>query len=306
MILYHSPKKLAELEHLVTQNKRSLRWLGGITHLHLSQLLRPLPSEGTVSPKGAGADILWLSLNEIPELNAILPYSEGLWIGSATTCQKLIESELLPKCANAVKLAFENYSTLQIRSHSSIGGLLAVQDNYIDLYPSLMVLDTRVILYSNGEYFSITFREFLQKKEALLQGAGLIIGLFIPYEGQKSTFVKTQGPHPLGPSKLSLALALSIDGHKFRNVRLAFSTTSSQAARAVSVEGLMEGQPIDYIPLIKRSILVLRRLALPNTDHISNSRYRKWQLGNLFISALKELLPPEVSKLYVPEQYMKK
>ena len=303
MILYKAPKKLSELEKFTAGNQIPLRWLGGTTQLDPSRNQLGVPHRDEKKYK---ANFLWISLSKIPELNSIQPHSQGLWFGSSNTCEDLINSELLPKCANAIKLAIENYSTLQIRNHTSIGTLLAAKDNYTDLYPPFMVLDTRIILLIKREYFSISFSEFLQKKETILRESGVILGLFIPYEGQKSTFVKTQGPHPLSPSKLSLAIALSVDGDKFRNVRLAFSTTNSQAARAIGVEGLMEGQPIDYLPLIKRSILQLRSLALPNTDHISNSRYRKWQLGNLFIAALKELLPPEVSKIYLPEQIMKK
>ena len=277
------PKDLDELGKILRETPLPRTWLAGNTQRS------EYKSGDSTSTK--------VDLTKIEELKEISEGEGWLWIGSGATCLQLSRHPVLKKKATALFNAANNFSSPPIRSRATIGGIIAAKSAYTDLFPSLLILDCKLVISDGTNHEAVPFEDYLSSENSELEGGKkLIAGLLIPTADLKSTFLKTPGPHPRSPAKASLALSLKIENNRFKTVRIAFGIPD-KSLRAIGVEGLLVGQPIDYQPLIERCVYELRRLALTTTDYLSNSRYRKWQLGILFARALSELLPPEKDQL---------
>ena len=280
MSRYYRPRKLENLWSCLADSQERAVFIGGDLRFAYPALC----------PEDRGK-IFWFDLSEIEELRQIEQREEGLWIGAAHTCSELAASQLVRREATALALAAESFASPQVRHRCPLGGWLLHHTARSDLWPALLALDAVVVCADRDNRREISGEEFiLTDPESVLSGREIVVGLFLPSANVRSVFVKHRSAGPFAQAKLSLAVAASLDGGYFSHVRIALGSAGPNLFRATAAEGLLESQPTDYLPLLERVAYEVRRVALPNSDPLSNARYRKWSIGPLALRAFRLLL----------------
>lgn len=276
---YCSPSSLEQLWEILEKLTDTPVFLAGGT-----ELLRG--SQGSSEPSD-----VWVSLGQIPELVGIHEREESLFLGAASTCTHLAESDLIQCYGSALAEAAREFGTWQIRNRCSIGGLVSRGGVESDIVPTLYALNAKIVC-SNGQEERVLECEdfFLGPTQTACQDNEIILGIELPKTQRHSIFLKRSAASPRHPAKVSVAIAASFDDNQFKQVRIAIGAAGPMVQRVTTAEGLLEGQPVDYLPLLERVAYEVRRAARPASDVISNARYRKWSVGILTLQALHQLV----------------
>lgn len=234
---------------------------------------------------------VWIDLSRIPELSGVIEQESSLRIGATTTCTTIGQHPWIEEYAQALGQATQQFATWPIRNRCTLGGLLARGGHDGDILPALFVLDAQ-ILCSNGSLERRVDCEdfYTQPYTCNLQPGEVILGIEIPKTKRNSVFLKRGATSPQSPAKVSIAFATALEQNHFKQVRVAVGAAGPVVHRVTTAEGLLEGQPTDYLPLLERVVLEIRRDARPASDAISSSRYRKWSVGVLARQGLRTLI----------------
>ncbi len=234
---------------------------------------------------------VWVDLQQLPELSGIDEIEDHVVVGANTTCAQLADSSLLQFYATALANAAQQFGTCQVRNRCTIGGLIARGGMEADVVPTLYALNAKIVCSNGQEERLLDCDEFfLEPKSTACQEKEIILGLHIPKTQRHSIFLKRSSTGSRSPAKVSVAIAMSFEENHFKQVRIAIGAAGPMVQRATTAEGLLEGQPIDYLPLLERVAYEVRRSARPTSDPISNARYRKWSVGILTLQALHQLI----------------
>jgi CO/xanthine dehydrogenase FAD-binding subunit len=232
-----------------------------------------------------------VDLTDIPEMSAITQCEHVLCVGATATCTQIAEHPLVQKFAPALAIATGQFGTWQIRNRCTLGGLILHGGGESHLLPVLYALNAKIVCLNDQDTRKFTCEEFFPvPQQTALSSGEVISAIELPLTQRYSTFLKRLSQSPYHPPKISVAIAFAISDEQFNQVRIAVGTPGSLVMRATQTEGLLEGQPIDYVPLLLRVAKEVRRSARPASDEISNARYRKWSLGILTLRGLTKLL----------------
>lgn len=274
---YSVPHTLVQLWYEISTCQTPPIFLAGST-----SLLREYSQDYSSPPR------VWIDICRIPELGGIHELDESIRIGATTTCTEVAQHPLVQEYAQALSQATQQFSTWPIRNRCTLGGLASRGGSDVDILPALFVLDAQ-ILCSNGTVERRLDCEdfYLQPHACALQPGEIILGIEIPKTQRNSLYLKRDSASPNSPAKVSVAFSMALEQQHFAQVRIAVGGASSLTHRITTAEGLLEGQPTDYLPLLERVVVEIRRDARPTSDHISSSRYRKWSVGMLARQGLR-------------------
>lgn len=279
---YLAPTSMEELHHHLQKMQRPPIILGGGT-----ELLRSLRTHDDSTPS------VWIDLMRIPELQAVDEDDSTIRIGAASTCTQLAQHPSLLEHAQALCQAAQQYGSWQLRNRCTLGGLVSRGGGEVDVIPSLFALDATVVCSDGKTERIIDCEDFFTEADSTCLGEKEIVAaVIIPKRPRSSVFLKQQSQGVRSPAKVSVALAASFDDRNFNQVRIAVGSVGPSTFRVTAAEGLLEGQPVDYYPLLERAVKEVRRAARPSTDEVSNARYRKWCVGVLTRKGIRELIRP--------------
>lgn len=169
------------------------------------------------------------------------------------------------------------YPPVQVKNAATLGGSIAASCPFFDLPVSMLALDTTVeVLGPTGyreislERFSVSlFQNALEKGEFV---AHLVVP--IPTIPTASAFEKIE-TNANDLAILNAAARLSLENHVCRDARIFLGGGVGETpVRAPTVEGLLNGQPIDD-GLIARAAEATRSEITPLTDHRASASYRR-------------------------------
>jgi len=232
------PRSLEEAFSLLDHDDPAIRPIGGGTALMLmmkAQLFRPVR---LVSLRRLGAPISGFGFEA---------GTGSFRVGAMTTFSELEHSAEAKQHLPAVVQAMTALANVRVRNVATVGGNLAHADPHLDLPPLWMALGAEALIVGPRGQRRIPVDDvFAGYYETTLATGELIAELRVPVRpGWRSTYVKvtTRAVHDW--PALGLALSLSLDGARIKDLRLVLSAALDRPTRLLAAEEVLRGAAID-------------------------------------------------------------
>jgi carbon-monoxide dehydrogenase medium subunit len=174
-------------------------------------------------------------LQQLSDLRAITADAQVIRVGALVSLDALHSSRLIAAECPALAEAALAVGNPQVRNAGTVGGNLASPGT--DLPPALLVLVAEVVEARPGGEVVQPVAQFLAN------GAqGLITEVRLPRQPQRSRFIKFAWRAASGRTIVSVAGALTIEGGKIADVKLACGGVAPKPARLMAIEQMLVGQ----------------------------------------------------------------
>lgn len=230
-----------------------------------------------------------IDLGKISELKEIHEANGYLEIGSMVTFSEMGQNELIYKYAHALWLACQTMGSPQIRNQATLGGNLGNCSPAADGLPPLLALGTEVHLMSENGDEVVALENLLSRTPILLQGT-LIRGFRIPLQGLQSGFAKLGRRRALAIARLSVAVAIEVEGNLATHVRVALGAVGRRAFLSESLAQELSGQEINEA-WIEKGIEQVQRIVKEALGTRASAPYKRVAVAGVFREALTSFIP---------------
>ncbi|KJR48880.1 Xanthine dehydrogenase, FAD binding subunit [Desulfosporosinus sp. I2] len=232
--------------------------------------------------------IALIDLGKIPQLKMIRETEGYLEIGSMATFAEMGNNELIYKQAHALWLACHTMGSPQIRNQATIGGNLGNCSPAADGLPPLLALGAEVHLVSgNGD--EVIALESLLSRTPLLAQDTLIQGFRIPLKGFQSGFAKLGRRRALAIARLSVAVAIEVDGNLVTQVRVALGAVGRRAFLSEALNQDLSGQEINEA-WIEKGVEQVQRIVREALGTRASAPYKRVAVSGVFREALDSFI----------------
>jgi len=230
-----------------------------------------------------------IDLGKIPELRVIQEANGSLEIGSMVTFAEMGQNELVYKYAHALWRACQTMGSPQIRNQATLGGNLGNCSPAADGLPPLLALGAEVQLCS-GKGEEIVAVESLLKRTPLLSRDTLIQGFRIPLKGLQSGFAKLGRRQALAIARLSVAVAMEVDGDVATQVRIALGAVGKRAFLSVDLARELTGQKVNEA-WIEKGIEQVQQVVRDALGARASAPYKRVAVAGILREALASFIP---------------
>ncbi|WP_040305831.1 xanthine dehydrogenase small subunit [Ahrensia sp. R2A130] len=221
-----------------------------------------------------------ISLRAIAELARIETNATHLSIGGAARwCDMLPHLEMhWPSFAAMLR----RFGSVQVRSVSTMGGNLATASPIGDSAPSLIALDSALVLKSSAGERRVSVEDFYTGyRETILRENEVIAAIEIPLSKDVEFRVyKVSKRYDQDISTVCGAFSVRMDGEKIASARIAFGGMAATPVRCRSAESLLVGKPLEALNDARISDAIEADLA-PMSDMRGTANYRMRVARNL-------------------------
>lgn len=229
-----------------------------------------------------------IDLGKISQLKEIRETEGYLEIGSMATFAEMGNSELIYKQAHALWQACQTMGSPQIRNQATIGGNLGNCSPAADGLPPLLALGAEVHLVSgNGD--EVVALENLLSRVPLLAQDSLIRGFRIPLKGLQSGFAKLGRRRALAIARLSVAVAVEVDGNLATQVRVALGAVGRRAFLSESLNQDLSGQEINEA-WIENGVEQVQRIVREALGTRASAPYKRVAVAGVFREAIESFI----------------
>lgn len=216
-------------------------------------------------------------------LRDIRAESERVVIGAGTTMAAVIAHRDLAFLAPVARAV----GGPAIRTMATVGGNLFAASPYGDFTAALLALGATVEVAGAGGR-GVAIEDFLRERDR--HAGTLVQSVTVPRPRDPAAFrfLKVTRVKPKGVSVMSIAAWLPQSGGRVSGARVAYGAMGPTPVRAVAVERVLDGQPLDAAT-IERAAAVATDGLDPPTDGLASSWYRRQVAG----VHLKRLLTAE-------------
>lgn len=238
--------------------------------------------------------IALIDLGKISELKVIRETEGYLEIGSMVTFGEMGQNELIYKHAHALWLACQTMGSPQIRNQATLGGNLGNCSPAADGLPPLLALGSDVQLIS-GQGDEVVALESLLGRTPLLSQGTLIRGFRIPLSRLQSGFAKLGRRRALAIARLSVAVAVEVDGNQASKVRVALGAVGKRAFLSESLAQDLSGQEMNEA-WIESGIEQVQRVVREALGARASAPYKRVAVSGVYREALASFIPKGGSK----------
>ena len=189
-----------------------------------------------------------VDLGLIKELRHIREDDGIIRIGSTTTLNQVVESQLIKAKVPILSEASSLVGSVQIRNLATIGGNLCNASPGADNAPPLLVLGAEVAVASREGLRSMPLIElFAGPNRASLASEELLTEIYfpVPPAGSGASFHKLGRRKGCTLSLINAAAYLEMNGEACREARVAFGACAPTPMRVLDVEVLLKGVKLD-------------------------------------------------------------
>lgn len=233
--------------------------------------------------------IALIDLGKISELREIKETDGYLDIGSMATFAEMGQSELICRNAFALWLACQTMGSPQIRNQATLGGNLGNCSPAADGLPPLLALGAEVHLISRDGDEIVPLATLLSCTPLLPQGT-LIRGFRIPLKGLQSGFAKLGRRRALAIARLSVAVAVEVDGTRVGNVRVALGAVGKRAFLSESLGRELSGGELNGA-WIEKGVGEVQRVVRVALGARASAPYKRVAVSGVFREALASFIP---------------
>ncbi len=208
-----------------------------------------------------------ISLKAIPDLRGI-ENNNGLKIGSMTTIHDIQTSSLVRAKFAPLARATDEFGSMQIRNLATVGGNLCSGAPSADTAPPLVALGAMFRMISSRGERTISAEEFFVAPfQTVLAEDELLAEIRIPGQPPSSggTYLKYAFRGAMDHAFVGVAVALSLDGNRCSQVKIALGSCNPVPFRATGAEDILKGKELEE-SLIEEAAKKASQEASPRTD----------------------------------------
>ena len=274
---YLAPATLDELLNTLRRVGGEAKILAGGTDL----LVRM--KQGVLRPK------YLVSLRRVKELRGIEDRGDCVVIKAATRLRDIERSEVIRQYFTALHEAVEWMGSVQIRNMATIGGNLCNASPAADTAPPLLVFDASVRILSAGGERVVPLKDFFRGPgRTVLREDEVLAEILVPKPTAPtgSAFIKVARV-AMDLAKVSVAVALRMDGGVVSDVRVALGSVAPTPIRAYRTEEFLKGRELSE-EVLEKAAEIVRGEVKPITDVRSTAEYRRFVSGVILKDALRK------------------
>lgn len=235
--------------------------------------------EGKIKPDAV------IDLGKLPELRQIQAINGYLEIGSMVSFTELGKSELVHDKALALYLAAQTMGSPQIRNQATLGGNLGNCSPAADGLPPLLALGAKVCIRSADGEESVPLSVFMERSPLLAPGS-IITKFMIPLAGWHSGFAKLGRRRALAIARLSVAIAVEVDGEQAKSVRVALGAVGKRAFVAESLGQALSNQVMDE-EWVEKAVAGAKQLVREALGSRASAPYKRVAVGGVVRQAIE-------------------
>ena len=221
----------------------------------------------------------------IKELRYVKVDENGeLKIGALTTHSEIEESPLIKERCPILSLTAENIADVQVRNRGTIGGSLCHADPAADYYPTLLVLDAKVVLRGKKGRRVVPIDDFVVAPfTTTIEECEILEEIIIPHYSGKADFVKfarREGDLAI----VNAAALLDVKDGVVQEIKVAVGGSGPRAIRLKDLEEKLTGKTLDK-SLVEREVERAVEVLDPPSDVHGSSEYRR-EMAKVIIKRL--------------------
>lgn len=261
---YYAPTSISEACELLSQFGPRAKVMAGGTDL-LAKM-----KDGLMEPE------IIISLKNLEELGKIeyVP-GQGVVIGSRTTHNGLVNSELLNEKYMSVSETAHQIAANQIRHMGTVGGNLINAVPSADLPPIFIALNAGVKLVGPGGERTLPLEElFTGVCTTCCAPNEILAEVLIPDQKMTgSTYAKFGLRRAGSLAVVGVAVAVEVEGAVIKDVRIALGAVAPTPIRAPKAEEFLRGKEISD-ELLEEAGVIASQEAKPISDIRASAEYR--------------------------------
>jgi carbon-monoxide dehydrogenase medium subunit len=232
-----------------------------------------------------------VDISKLAELKGIDVRGETVIIGSLTTINELLHSDLVASHGQVLWQAGRCFADPLTRNRATIGGNLANASPAADGVVPLLALEAKVIVASLAAEREIPAAEFFTGPgRSVLQLNELIVGVaFTKTTAMQSAFIKFGLRKAMAISLASIGLVVGLDGDRAGQVHIALGSLAPTTIRARQTEDYLTGKPLTP-EVVAGAQEIIRTEVNPISDVRASREYRVHLAGVLLKRALEAAL----------------
>jgi len=198
----------------------------------------------------------------------------GVKIGALTTHSEIEESPVIKERCPLLSLTAENIADVQIRNRGTIGGSICHADPAADYYPTLLVLDAKVVLRSKKGRRVVPIDQFVVAPfTTTIEECEILEEIIVPPYAGKADFVKfarREGDLAV----VNAAALVNVKDGNVQEIRVAVGGAGPRAIRLKDLEEKLTGKPLDE-NMVEREVERAVEVLDPPSDVHGSSEYRR-------------------------------
>ena len=277
-ITYESPKSLTQALSLLAAAGEKGRMLAGGTDLIIQMRAGVRKPEQLIDAKS------------IPELQALsFSPQEGLRIGAAVSCCRLIEDPAVRQHYPGLVEAAGLIGSVQIQSRCSLGGNLCNGSPAADTTPALIVLGAVGHIASAKGTRAVAVEDFVVSPgRTVLQADELLVEFRIPAPKPHSAdcYQRFIPRNEMDIAVVGVGASVTLDGNTCTAARISLGAVAPTPLFAKEASASLVGKPLNDETVAAAAALA-QQLAKPITDMRGTAEYRTHLVGVLTRRVLK-------------------
>ena len=265
-IHYESPTSIAEAIRLLAEEPGA-HILSGGTDLLIQLRNGRLPATRLV-----------IDAKRIDELTEIQwDEDEGLRIGAAVSCRRLITSPEVVRRYPGLAEAAALIGSRQIQSRASLGGNLCNGSPAADTIPALIALGARAVVAGTSGRRELPVEEFVTAPGRNALGEGEILAqIFVPAvaAGTADAYQRFTPRNEMDIAVVGVAASITLDHGQCIEARIALGAVGPTPLVAEEAAAELVGGPIDETRL-EKAARAAREAARPISDKRGTATYRR-------------------------------
>lgn len=233
-----------------------------------------------------------VNIKRLPNLAGIRQNSGGLRIGPLTTIRDIETSRLVQEKFPVLWGATHQFASLQIRNTATIGGNICRASPSGEVLTPLLVLEAKaIVVFPEGEKTVPLSSLFLGPGKTILGAKGLLTGIEIPDQPEKSASVylkhAVRGAMDIAMVGVAVLIVMNSDGASLKEARIGLGAVAPTPIRAPKAEAILRGKVLNQA-LAGEAAQIAASEARPISDQRSSAEYRSWIVEALTSRGLQQ------------------
>ena len=228
-----------------------------------------------------------IALDALDELRELEWHADHVRLGAGLNL-----SELERRLNGRIPLMaewFPQFASRLIRNSATLGGNLGTASPIGDSPPTLLALDTSLVLASSAGEREVPLADFFRGyRQTDLGGGELIRAVKVPLPlAPLSGFYKYAKRRFDDISSVAVGIALELDGDRVRRVRIGLGGVAATPLRALKTEAALTGRPWTE-STVREAARLLGQEGTPLSDHRASAEYRAAMLEQTLLKFFHE------------------
>ncbi len=228
-----------------------------------------------------------VNLKKIPELSVVEDRGDAVYIGAAVRLREIEKSETIRRRLPLLSSCVRSIGSVQIRNMGTLGGNVCNASPAADGALGLVALEATVHIAGPGGERQVEAKSFFEGPGLTVLGEDELVTGFtvpVPTEDTGTCFISV-GRTALDISTISIAVALTMDGDRVKDAKVALGSVAPTPIRLADAEKQLKGKTLTE-KLVEDTAMKVSESIKPITDIRGTAEYRREASRGMAVEAI--------------------